>query len=189
MKDLVIHPATSDRWPDVLELFGDNGAYSNCWCTWWLFTSKEFSAAAPTERRELLRSEVTRDREPGLIAYRDGVPVGWCAVGPRPRYGRLNSPRSRPFRPIDDLETWVINCFFIRKDMRGNGIARTLLDAAVDHAAGHGASIIEGYPRDRQAQSGGAADLFVGTLSMFLAAGFNEAARVGNRPLVRRTLA
>jgi GNAT superfamily N-acetyltransferase len=188
MSDLIIRPATPDRWSDIVELFGENGAYSNCWCTWWLYTAGEFDKAAPAARRELLRSEVSDAHEPGIIAYQDGSPVGWCAVGPRQRYGRLNSPRSRTYRRIDDLETWVVNCFFIRKDVRGTGIARALLDAAVDHAAGHGAAVIEGYPRDTRSYPGGAADLFVGTLSMFRAAGFEEAARVGNRPLVRRSL-
>ncbi len=185
MSDLVISPATPDRWQDIRELFGDNGAYSNCWCTWWLSTAKDFDAAPPGARRDLLEAEVSSGREPGLVAYMSGSPVGWCAVAPRSRYGRLNSPRSRTFRPIDDLETWVVSCFFIRKDLRGTRIATRLLDAAIAHASERGAQMIEGYPRDVESHPGGAADLFVGTLSMFRAAGFREVSRVGQRPLVR----
>ena len=166
-------------------MFGDNGAYSNCWCTWWLLTANEFDQATPRERRELLRTEVSGDREPGLIAYRGDAPVGWCAVGPRHRYGRLNSRRSRTYRPIDDLETWVVSCFFVSKAERGTGIATALLRAAIEYARSHGAVIVEGYPRDLQATPARAPDLFVGTLSMFRAAGFQEAHRVHNRPLVR----
>jgi len=184
----LIRAVTPARWDDVLELFGENGAYSNCWCTWWLLTGNAWDAASKSERRDLLHAKVAEGHEPGLLAYVDDVPVGWCALGPRDWYARLNSPRARVYKRIDDLYTWVVNCFFIRKDRRGAGIATALLDAAIDHARNHGAAMLEGYPIDRDARPGGAADLFVGTLSMFIDAGFEEMARVGDRPLVRLAL-
>jgi GNAT superfamily N-acetyltransferase len=107
-------------------------------------------------------------------------------VGPRDRYARLNSPRARVYRRIDDAETWVVTCFFIAKQHRGTGVATALLDAAVDFATERGATIIEGYPIDRSVTPRRASDLFVGTLSMFSAAGFEEVYRAGDRPLVRR---
>jgi GNAT superfamily N-acetyltransferase len=186
---LTTHQVIPERWDDLQELFGDNGAYSNCWCTWWLLSGRDFDAATPADRRGLLQAKVADGHEPGLLAYRNGTAVGWCAVGPRDWYGRLNSPRARVYKRIDDLDTWVINCFFIRKDHRGTGVARTLLDAAVAHAREHGATVVEGYPVDRDIRPGGAAELFVGTLSMFHAAGFEEVSRVNDRPLVRLALA
>lgn len=186
--DLEIHPVAPERWEDLLLLFGDNGAYSNCWCTWWMLTGKEFDAASSQERRDLLQQEVATGHEPGLLAYRQGKPVGWCAVGPRDRYARLNSPRARVYRRIDDEDTWVVNCFFVRKDQRRSGISQSLLAATIDQAVRHGATILEGYPRDTSTRSVGAAELFVGTLEMFSAAGFEEVNRVGDRPLVRLEL-
>ena len=183
--DVTIHAASADRWDDLLALFGPNGAYSNCWCTWWLMTASAWDAASPSRRRDLLRDKVEAGPDPGLLAYRNNEPVGWCAVGPRQWYGRLNSRHSRVFRPIDDEVTWVINCFFIRKDQRGSGVATALLDASIDHARSQGAGVIEAYPIDRTTRTEGAAGLFVGTLSMFSAAGFEEVARMNDRPLVR----
>lgn len=185
---LGFHPVTPERWEDLLTLFGDNGAYSNCWCTWWMLTGKGFDTASKQERRDLLHREVAAGREPGLLAYRSGEAIGWCAVGPRDRYARLNSPRARVYRRIDDIETWVVNCFFIRRNERRSGISRSLLSAAIDHAARNGATILEGYPQDTAARPAGAAELFVGTLEMFTAAGFAEVNRVGDRPLVRLEL-
>jgi GNAT superfamily N-acetyltransferase len=187
MTDLVIRAVTPDHWNDLRTLFGDNGAYSNCWCTWWLLTGRGFDEATAGERRDLLCSKVRSGDQPGLLAYRDGTPVGWCAVGPRQWYARLNSPRARTYRRIDDAETWVITCFFIAKQHRGSGVATALLDAAIDHATDRGATIIEGYPIDRTVRARRAPDLFVGTLSMFQDAGFEEVSRVGDRPLVRRS--
>jgi len=188
MPRLEIQPATPDRWGDVLELFGENGAYSNCWCTWWLLTGRGFDDASKAERRDLLHSEVSQARQPGLLAYENGSPVGWCAVAPRERYARLNAPQARTYKRFDDLPAWVVTCFYVPRDHRGRGIATELLDAAIEHARSRGATIIEGYPIDLMAKPGRAADLFVGTLAMFRSAGFCEVNRVGDRPLVRKAL-
>ena len=54
-----------------------------------------------------------------------------------------------------------------------------------------GAHTLEGHPVDVAARGGKAssADLYHGTLSMFLAAGFEEVARTGpSRPVVRLAL-
>ena len=100
--DLTIVPATPGRWPDLETLFGLNGAYSNCWCTWWILTGRGFDEAEPGERRQLLEELVADGKKPGLLAYRDKHPVGWCAVGPRSRYMRMMSLRSEVYRPPPD---------------------------------------------------------------------------------------
>ena len=52
-------------------------------------------------------------------------------------------------------------------------MAGALLAAAVEHAAAHGATVVEGYPVDpAQRPKAGPADLYHGTLGLFLAAGF-----------------
>jgi GNAT superfamily N-acetyltransferase len=186
--NLDINPVTADRWDDVLKLFGPNGAYSNCWCTWWILTGKAFTEAEPNDRRELLQELVRDGEEPGLLAYRDGNPVGWCAVGPRRRYARMMSARSPVYGPVDEAgegdENWVINCFYLPRAERGQGIATILLEAAVDYAFAQGAASIDGYPVTDTTH--GASSLFVGTLAMFELAGFTEIRRVRDRPLMRR---
>jgi hypothetical protein len=48
-----------------------------------------------------------------------------------------------------------------------------LLAAAVEHAVAHGAAVVEGYPvHPAQRPKAGPADLYHGTLGLFLAAGF-----------------
>jgi len=183
---LEIHAVSADRWDDLLTVFGPNGAYSNCWCTWWILTGKVYGEADPQDRRALLETLVLDEEEPGLLAYRDGNPVGWCAVGPRQRYTRLMSTRSETYRPVDDaVDNWVVNCFYLPKEHRGQGIATQLLDAAIEYAFAHGAASIDGYPLINTSQ--GANSLYVGTMSMFERAGFVEIRRVRERPLMRLT--
>ena len=99
------------------------------------------------------------------------------------------SPRSRSFRPVDDdPDQWVVNCFYVRA--RGEGVARSLLSAAVEFARRRGASRLEAYPVDTTARAKvQASDLYTGTLSMFRAAGFEEVGRPNGRPLVRLAFA
>jgi GNAT superfamily N-acetyltransferase len=187
---LEIHPVGSERWEDLAALFGPNGAYSNCWCTWWILTGREFGEARPEERRRLLENLVAEGEEPGLLAYRQGIPVGWCAVGPRQRYTRMMSMRSQVYRPVGETEgNWVVNCFFIARGERRLGVASVLLEEAIRLAFARGAETIDGYPLldDADHPSPGAAALYVGSVSMFERAGFAEISRVNNRPLMRLT--
>jgi GNAT superfamily N-acetyltransferase len=182
-----IHPLSSGRWDDLLALFGSNGAYANCWCTWWILGGKSFGETKAGDRRALLEKLTVEGKEPGLIAYFDAAPVGWCAVGPRERYAKMMSERAKIFRPDDAVGNWVINCFFVPKEQRRNGIAMSLLDAAVDFAFDRGAASIDGYPMGDSSR--GAPSLFVGTASMFERAGFVEISRVRQRPRMRRVRA
>jgi GNAT superfamily N-acetyltransferase len=185
MAPLTSRPATPDRWDDLARLFGPNGAYANCWCTWWVLRAKDWDQETPDGRREILKGLVAEGAEPGLIAYREGRPVGWCAVGPRERYARMMSPRSPVYRPLDDEPSWVINCFFVAKGERHAGVAAALLRAAMDFAVERGATRIDAYPIDPARQKPTTANLFQGSLAMFLAAGFSEVARMRGRPVVR----
>ena len=187
-----ILPVTPDRWSELQELFGPSGAYSNCWCTWWRQTGSDFSRGCERRgegNRALMAALVAAGDEPGLIAYRDGRPVGWVSVAPRPQFGRvLRSPTLRPApAQADDTTTWSIVCFWMPRAERGRGLATALLDAAVAHAAARGAHAVEAYPVDTAGARQASANLFTGTLGMFRRAGFREVERGrGQQAIVRR---
>ncbi len=179
-----IRPATAERWPDLEDLFGANGAYSNCWCMYYRLTGREFSAAAGAGTKDALRGLVETGPAPGLLAYAEGSAVGWVALAPRAEYGRvLRSPQVRPIDPAD-TDVWSVTCFFIRRSARRSGVAGALLMAAVVHAAEHGARVLEGYPVEPRADR--AADLYPGTVAMFRRAGFREVRRKTPRRVVMR---
>jgi GNAT superfamily N-acetyltransferase len=179
-----VHPVTSDRWDDLVQLAGDNGFYSGCWCTWWQTTSKEWDQLGARERRARLERAVEDGDVPGLLAYRDGEPVGWVRVGPRDEHPRMQ--RSPKLKPVDETPAWVVSCFVVRRDARRQGVGGALLAAAVRHARQRGAKVIEGVPIDPAGRSAASADLFTGTAAMFESVGFVEIARRGGRPVLRR---
>jgi hypothetical protein len=66
-------------------------------------------------------------------------------------------------------------------------VAGALLGAAVEHARIYGATMVEGYPVDpAQRPKAGPADLYQGTLPLFLRAGFDVVSEaVPGRAVVR----
>ena len=190
---LEIRPVTADCWEELAAFFGPSGAFSNCWCTWWRQTAAGFSSGIESNgalNRALMREIVEAGSEPGLLAYRDGKPVGWVSVAPRPQYGRIL--RSRRIGPAPeeaaDERVWSIVCFWIPRSERGKGVATELVDGAVARARERGARVLEAYPVDAGGRQP-AANLFTGTTPMFLRAGFQEVERPrGAQVVVRLTL-
>ena len=182
--DLTFHPATPARWKDVEELFGERGACGGCWCMFWRLSRKEFDAGKGAGNKRALKRIVTAGREPGILAYIDEEPIGWCALAPRQDYVALE--RSRILSPVDDQPVWSISCLFIKKPYRRRGVSAQLLRAAVDFAAAHGARIVEGYPVEPSMEKMPDPFLWHGIPSAFFKAGFHEAARRSkSRPIMR----
>jgi hypothetical protein len=130
---------------------------------------------------------------PGVLAYRDGEPAGWCAVAPRPVYTRLRRSelfRGTPAVELDDPAVWSVTCFVVPVGHRRKGISAVLLDGAVRLARSGGARVVEGYPVDVAVKaSPSSAELYHGPLSTFVAAGFREVRRPRPaRPVVRLEL-
>jgi GNAT superfamily N-acetyltransferase len=192
---LVTKPLTAGRWADLERLFGPNGAYSNCWCTFQRVTGREFDAGCANRgagNRALLRTLTDEGRRPGLIGYRDGEPVGWVSVGPRSEFGRiLRSPITK-LGPDEraDASVWSVVCFYIPRQHRGQGVGSALLTSAVDHARRGGARHLEAYPVDTAGQRVPSNTAYTGTVELFRRAGFRRLPPRGaqGRPVMRLTL-
>lgn len=168
-----VRPLTPDRLDDLAALFATNGTCEGCWCTWHLVSSREFDAGYGAVNRERFTALATRSPTPlGVLAYRGGQAVGWCAVGPRSRYARSQrSPLLKRRDPAEDADVWLVTCFFVRRDARGGGVTADLLTAAVDLAAAHGARAVEGVPLVAGRRRA-AADAYMGSEPTFRACGF-----------------
>jgi GNAT superfamily N-acetyltransferase len=129
---------------------------------------------------------------PGVLAYVDGEVAGWCSVAPKSTHRALVNSRTIPH--VDDAAAWSVVCFVVRPGFRRRGLMHDLLDGAVEHASGMGATVLEGYPVDPE---GGRVDQtsgYVGTVRLFEAHGFKRVTRTAGRRggsprwLVRREL-
>jgi GNAT superfamily N-acetyltransferase len=182
--ELSFHPLTAERWVDLEALFGPRGACAGCWCMWWRRTRTEWDRQRGDGNREAFRTLVASGIVPGILAYADGQPIGWCAIQPREAYPALE--RSRVLKPVDDQPVWSVTCFFVAKSHRRQGLTVRLLAEAVAYARERGAVLVEGYPvaprKDRMPD----VYAFTGTVSAFRRAGFREVARRSEtRPIMR----
>jgi len=138
-----------------------------CWCM-----SYRDSRVADEDRAAFMERECGTEPGPGVLAYVDGEPAGWCSIAPRSSYRRLMNSRTIPL--LDD-DAWSAVCFVVRPRFRRQGLMHTLLAGAVEHARDHGARLVEGYPVE--SETPGRVDVssgYVGTTSQFERAGFDR---------------
>jgi GNAT superfamily N-acetyltransferase len=181
---LVVHPATAERWPDLERLFGERGACGGCWCMVWRLKRSEFERQKGAENRRALKAIVDSGATPGLLGYLNDQPVAWCAIAPRGDFPALE--RSRILKRIDDALVWSVTCLFVARPFRRRGLSIRLLETAVEHAARHGAQIVEGYPIEPQSTDMPPVFAWTGLASAFRQAGFTEVLRRSpTRPIMR----
>ena len=163
------YPVTPDRFEDFADVINRTRRPHHCWCLSHRLRAGEIDELGEGNREQAMRRLCERDRPPGVVAYRDGEPVGWCNIGPRTEITRLTG--SRLIRPIDDTPVWSVVCVVVRPGHRRRGVTAPLLEGAVSYAASHDAPAVEAYPVDPP----GRMDLtmaFVGTRAMFERVGF-----------------
>jgi GNAT superfamily N-acetyltransferase len=169
--NLTFRPLTWENWKDLEKLFGEDSICRSCWCMWWRQSSSEWQKRRGSDRKEALRTIVNQQKVPGILAYSDEQPIGWCSIAPREEFHRLE--RSRTLKRIDNEPVWSVVCFFVAKPFRGRGVSRGLLEAAVKYAGEQGAKIIEGYPM-RSSMKQQDTTVYTGLASMFLKVGFTH---------------
>ncbi|MDK1360885.1 GNAT family N-acetyltransferase [Arthrobacter sp. zg-Y1219] len=168
-----VHPATADRFEHVSAILSPGSPESDaCWCLSYRIPSAEFHALTGPERPARLRRCAEEGTPPGVIAYDDGEPAGWCSVNPRASHHRLT--RSRTIPTVDEVPVWSVVCFVVRPPFRRRGISRHLLDGAIEYARSRGAPALEGYPIDPGGRRISAALAYTGTTGLFEAAGFER---------------
>jgi GNAT superfamily N-acetyltransferase len=176
---LVFQAVDEQRWDDLVRLFESRGGPKYCWCMAWRTTPEEATQRDGPSRKAALGRRVRAGVPVGILGYLDGEPVAWCAIAPRPTFRRLGGIEQAG---EDPGRVWSLVCFFVKRDLRRQGITLRLIEAAVDEARRRGAAVIEAYPVDPDSPS----YRFMGFVSSFRAAGFQEVGRAGSRRHVMR---
>lgn len=159
------------------EAFADNPRWSSCFCQFLYVDHSKVAWATRTgrENRAAACERICTDRMHGLLAYRDGKPVGWCNAAPRTMMDAFAD------EPDPDAERiGQITCFVVAKAHRRTGVATALLAAACEKLKRRGLTIAEASPL---ATAESDAKAHYGPLSMYLAAGF-EVHRTGTDGMV-----
>lgn len=192
-----IVPANEASWEDLQAVFGARGSAAGCQCQRFKLAYKESFSSFPVEERAFRLRIQTNCGHPdaattsGLIAYLNGVPVGWCAVEPRTAYTGLlrvfRTPWEGRHEDKTDASIWAITCVFARVGYRRRGISHALARAAVDFARRRGARALEAYPMLVQPGEEIAwGEMLVGSRSIYESAGMTEVSRPSHRRAVMR---
>jgi GNAT superfamily N-acetyltransferase len=179
LENLIFHEVDRERWDDLEKLFESRGGPKYCWCMVWRTTPEEARNRDGQSRKSALKRRVDGGIPVGILGYLDGKPIAWCSIAPRSTYRPLGGVDD----PAEEVErVWSIVCFFIERSLRGQGIMKRLIAAAIDQAMRRGARVIEAYPVEAEAHS----YRFMGFVPVFKAMGFQEVGRAGSRRHVMR---
>lgn len=151
---------------------------------WWRLKRSEFDQMKGEKNRKAFKKIVESGEVPGILAYAEHQPIGWCAVAPRESYQALE--RSRTLKRVDDKPVWSIVCFFVAKPFRGKGVMKKLLKAAIGYVKKQGGKILEAYPVEPKTDKIPDVYAYTGLASAFCKAGFVEVLRRSEkRPIMR----
>ncbi len=181
---LTFRPLTPAEWPDFVQLFEEHGPQNGCWCMYWRIRRTDCQHQFGQGNKLAFKQLLDSGNVPGILAYHQEQPVGWCSVAPRQEFAVLD--RSPTLKRFDDQPVWSITCFFISRPFRRRGLTELLIQAAVRYAAGRGARIIEAYPLRTEITKLLPYERFMGIESTFTRLGFHVVARRSDRrPLMR----
>lgn len=180
MTEIRIESANTVPWSDVEAALTHGGNGSTCWCQW--VVNPDYPTLARDQKHDALQKQLGRAHLTApLVAYVDDLPAEWCRVAPRvdqPRLAHTAVVTRGSTEPLDDDSVWAVTCFVVRRGYRGQGVARALLDGAIELARLSGARVVEGYPIDRAERPRAAPNtLYLGNVGLFESAGFALTAR------------
>jgi GNAT superfamily N-acetyltransferase len=145
---------------------------------------KDYDAQRGSGTKRKMKNLINGGIIPGILAYDNDIPVGWCSVAPREDFPVLEN--SRVLQRIDDKPVWSVVCFFINKDYRKKGLSIELLNAAKNFVKNNSGKILEGYPVEPKAAKSPDVFVWTGLASAFRKAGFKEIIRRSEtRPIMR----
>jgi GNAT superfamily N-acetyltransferase len=180
---------------DALSLLFER-AEAPCHCRYWHFSGDKNDwqlrcALEPAKNSDEFRGALAAQSSEasGVVACVQDEVVGWLKLTPSTAMSKLYEQRlyrNLPCfeRPADGVYT--IGCMLVAPDWRGKGVARRLLQGAIEQALARGARVIEAFPRRGECLN--PSELWLGPYSLYAELGFKVAHDFGPYPVLRLEL-
>ncbi len=176
-------PELAETWLSFFdrEGFTDNPAWASCYCMYYRFGGEQagWQQRRAAENRADAAGLIATGGQSGFLAFVDGQPAGWLNAGRRDGY------RGLPEAPDADGPEAAVTCFVIAPPYRRHGIARALLDAAVDRFRAEGYRRLLAYPA---LDADSAAAMYHGPLALYELAGFARLGEHGRQAILAKAL-
>ncbi len=185
------------RHAEALAALFDRSAH-HCYCRYLHFPGDKYAwqdrlANSPERSRAELIAAVQRQSPEarGVVAIEAATErvVGWLKLSPAQALNKLYDQRLYRRLPCFDRApegVFTLGCFFIDPELRGRGLTKPLLKAAIELGRGLGARSLEALPRG--ASDASDAEYWLGRSSTFLAAGFQVVHDFAPYPVLRLQL-
>ena len=135
--------------------FSDGSINKGCYCVWHHWTDQHELARSmlpegerPDRKRAYAAELIGQGKLNGFLAYSGGRVVGFCNADLKDHYFRLQmeaAPATWKNLSVGDRVLAIV-CFVVAPDMRGQGVATALLQAACRYAEENGYDYVESYP-------------------------------------------
>ena len=179
----MVRELDTSTWPDFVRIVDKhNGVWGGCWCTAYHARPGggiQASAMCRDYKERLVRANLSHS----ALVYDWPDVIGWCQFG---RTAELPARMNGAVTPGMEPPDWRITCFFVDRDRRRQGVARTALAGALRMIAAGGGGTVDAYPIAVGEKTYPSGFLWGGTESMFAAAGFHRVRSIGTRKLIMR---
>ncbi len=181
-----------ETWPDFEKLAPQQG---ECWCMYYHRERPVLRGASKEERVAVNKRDkknlVRQGRSHAVLVYDKDKLAGWCQYGPKEELPRIDAGRNyKKLEPLaGDKKLWRITCFYVDKEYRKKGVAKTALRAALDSIRKQGGGIVEAYPVVSGKMAANPEWLWFGTPGMFRRERFRPVSPLGTSLyLMRKTI-
>jgi len=184
VSDIAVRTVSPDQHEAVMHYFdmvayADNPNWSKCFCMERLV--EDYESRTKQQNRAQRSELILSAKANGLVAYRLGRVVGWCHAAPKTELLNVEGEK--------DPKVGAIVCFVVAPDQRRQGVATTLLEAALDHLKTRGMKAVEAYPVLGEIDPTRWSQInYMGPLAMYVKAGFEIVEKDDDRAVVRRAL-
>jgi ribosomal protein S18 acetylase RimI-like enzyme len=171
-----IRPLDASTWDAFAELVErNNGIYGGCWC----ISYHPECGRRELNYREVKEVRVKTGRAHAALVFDDGGKVqGWCQFGSPEELSNIKHKREYD-KDAPPLPRWRITCIFVDGKHRGQGVARTALEGALQQIAQAGGGLVEAIPEVTVGREAQGRFLFSATVELFDQYGFRRGRQVG----------
>ncbi len=137
-----IEIVTENNWDSLVKLFQGSTECSDCWCM--NHRSKPTSCPTGDSAKTALLQEIKSGKAFGLLAFRDNIPAGWCAIDPVKT--QIGHDYYLQTADANTSEAWMIHCLYVDPGHRGAGISSELINSAISLSKSNGATELLAFP-------------------------------------------
>lgn len=194
----VCERASSAHTAGLLALF--EAAGSGCFCNYWHFEGDknawlEQCYLKPEQNQAALSARMASPELCGVVASVTGRVCGWMKVARAETLPRLYAQRvyrSLPCfqaEPGERHDVYTISCCYVAESERGRGVARLLLQTAIESVRRLGGTALEAFPRAApNGQKLRPDEVWTGPEALFQTAGFAPVSDFRPYPVLRLNL-